>query len=84
MNHNHQNKHSHGKHMLLMIAGCLAPILVLVLMKSLGFGGGTLFKVISSFGFLLCPLIHIFMMKGMAGDKKENCHEEKTNDNVKK
>lgn len=76
MNQNQKN-HSHGKHMLFMVIGCLAPILILVLLNFLGLGNKTLTKAISSFGFLLCPLMHIFMIKGMFSNKESQCHKEK-------
>lgn len=82
MNHNHKN-HSHGKHMLFMFIGCLAPILVIVILKTFGLGNGAFAKSISSFGFLLCPLLHIFMIKGMMSNKDKQCHKEKIRIDVK-
>lgn len=82
MNHNHKD-HSHGKHILFMLIGCLAPILIVVILKNLGFGNGFFTKAISSFGFLLCPLMHIFMMKGMMSNKDNKCHEEKIKIDIK-
>jgi len=75
--------HSHRKHMLLMFIGCLAPILIIVILNFFGFGNGAFTKGVSSFGFLLCPLMHIFMMKGMMSNKNNKCHEEKIKIDIK-
>jgi hypothetical protein len=48
------------KHMLMMLACCLAPIGAVLLLKLSGYEG-----VASYLVFLLCPLMHLFMMKGM-------------------
>jgi hypothetical protein len=71
MNHQNQN---HKKHMIFMLIGCLAPLLILTILNYLGIGRGTVAKAIFSFGFLLCPLIHIFMIKGLMTGKK--CHKQ--------
>lgn len=67
MNHQNQN---HKKHMIFMLIGCLAPLLILTILNYLGIGRGTVAKAIFSFGFLLCPLIHIFMIKRINDRKK--------------
>lgn len=54
------------KHMLLMIACCLAPVGVALLLKVSGYEGAANYLV-----FLLCPLMHLFMMKGMLHKKQE-------------
>jgi len=76
MKHNEKN-HGHGKHMLFMFIGCLAPILIVVILNLFGFANGVVAKAISPFLFLLCPLMHIFMMKGMMSNKSSKCHDEK-------
>lgn len=56
-------------HGLLMMVCCLVPMLLLVMFigRGSGVGGG--------FGWiflLICPLMHIFMMKGMMGGHKHD------------
>ncbi len=59
-------------HGLLMMACCIVPMLALLAFlpqiknAASGFNWSWLM-------LLLCPLMHIFMMKGMLG-KKESCH----------
>lgn len=59
------------KHWVIMIACCAIPMAVLLAVYVFKVGLGTLglFAVM-----LMCPLIHIFMMKGMMG------HQHKTAD----
>jgi hypothetical protein len=56
------HKHSCNglKHMLLMLVCCLAPLGALLLLNQNGYEGAAGYLV-----FLLCPLMHLFMMKGM-------------------
>ena len=70
-----KHQHGHGKHMILMLIGCLIPILVIVALRYFNIGANGLAKY-SSLLFLLCPLMHIFMMGGMMGRGKKSCHEE--------
>ena len=50
-----------SKHMLFMVLCCLIPLAILGVLWVIGVSGGYLiFGVI-----LLCPLLHIFMMRGM-------------------
>lgn len=58
------------KHMIMMIACCLAPIGGVLLLKLSGYEGAASYLM-----FLLCPLMHLFMMKGMAHKKQENATE---------
>lgn len=66
---------SHG---LLMLVCCLVPMVALVAFlpqirnSTSGFNWSWLI-------FLLCPLMHIFMMKGMHGDEK-SCHDNEKED----
>lgn len=75
-----KHQHGHGKHLLLMLIGCLIPIALILGMRYLNISG----PVLSRFPFLLmlfiCPLIHIFMMKGMMSNGDESCHR-KSNQN---
>ena len=59
------------KHLFWMMLGCIAPLAVLVALPLLGVsmsGGGILLL------FLLCPLIHVVMMRGMHGTHEGNEH----------
>ena len=66
-------------HGLLMMACCLIPILALAAFmpqlqnSASGFNWAWLF-------ILACPLMHIFMMKGMMGHGKNHDHEESGKD----
>lgn len=70
-----KHQHGHGKHMILMLLCCLIPIGLMVGIRYLNIGGKGLGKFSSLF-LLLCPLMHLFMMKGMMGHGKGSCHEE--------
>lgn len=58
------------KHMLLMLICCLAPLGAVLLLKQSGYEGAAGYLV-----FLLCPLMHLFMMKGMGHKKQEPANE---------
>jgi len=62
-------------HGLLMLACCLIPVLAVVAflpqLKSSASGFNWTWLL-----FLACPLMHIFMMRGMHA-KGESCHEHK-------
>ncbi|MEW9121586.1 MAG: DUF2933 domain-containing protein [Thermotaleaceae bacterium] len=61
------------KHGLMMILCCLLPILIISALPLLGLAGGRL----SSFAFLLCPLMHIGMMFMMRKSGHGGCHGNK-------
>lgn len=65
-----KNNHSNIKHLLMMVACCLAPVGAVLLLQISGYEGVANYLV-----FLLCPLMHLFMMKGM-GHKKQNVLNE--------
>ncbi len=48
----------HGRHLFMMILCCLALLILGFGLQKLGLPGGFLI-------FLLCPIMHIFMMKDM-------------------
>jgi hypothetical protein len=51
-----------SKHALIMVLCCLIPLAILAVLWAIGVSGSYLiFGVI-----LLCPLLHIFMMRGMS------------------
>lgn len=60
-------------HSILMMACCLIPMLAVfaflpqIKSTAAGFNWSWLF-------LLACPLMHIFMMRGMHGGKEESCH----------
>ncbi len=50
------------KHLLIMLVGCLLPLAAIVAMSVFKVPIGT----VATFGlFLLCPLSHLFLMRGM-------------------
>ena len=63
MNHDHSN--GMGKHMLLMLICCLVPIALIVAVSVLGLSLGPLSALLPYALVLLCPLMMIFMMRGM-------------------
>lgn len=66
-------EHSCGgglKHMLMMLACCLAPIGAVFLLKLSGYEGESSYLI-----FLLCPLMHLFMMRGMKKKQQEPANE---------
>lgn len=51
------------KHLLIMLAGCLLPLAAVVALSVFKVPIGT----VTTFGlFLLCPLSHLLLMKGMS------------------
>lgn len=71
MNHDHSN--GMGKHMLIMLACCLIPIALIVAVSVFGLSLGPLSSLLPYALVLLCPLMMIFMMRGMT-------HEQGTSD----
>lgn len=61
------------KHMLMMLACCLAPLGVVLLLKQSGYDGAASYLVL-----LLCPLMHLFMMRGMGHKHNEHSNENNT------
>lgn len=57
-------KHSGIRHVLMMVACCMVPLAGVLILNSMGYGGTASFLVM-----LLCPLMHIFMMRGRHGGK---------------
>lgn len=70
----HKNKRE-KKHGLLMILCCLLPIIIFGVLAFLPSKNVQLQKFLSFGVFLLCPLLHIFMMKGMACHSKDEKKE---------
>ena len=70
------HQHSWGggiKHMLMMFACCLAPIGVVILLKLSGYEGAASYLV-----FLICPLMHLFMMRVMGKKQQEIINQDNT------
>lgn len=76
---NDKHQHGNGKHMVLMLLCCLIPIALFAGIRYFNIGTNGLGRY-SGILFLLCPLMHIFMMKGMMGHGKDNCHGDKKQD----
>lgn len=57
-------------HTLLMVICCLIPVAALGIFLAFGFTGRTLTFLL----ILLCPLSHIFLMKGHSKNKKGHHH----------
>lgn len=71
---NSKHQHGHGKHMLLMLIGCLIPIGIIAGSRYFNMGDQFLSKFPLFLMFLICPLMHLFMMKGMMGLGNNSCH----------
>jgi len=58
------HKHAGIVHMLMMAACCLAPLAAIFALDKLGYGGAASYLML-----LLCPLMHLFMMRGGHGGR---------------
>ncbi len=71
-------EHRNGnKHMLLMLLCCLVPLAIVFAVNNLGISLSNLGALAVA---LLCPLMHILMMKGMMGRRSQDqasCHDAK-------
>ncbi len=67
---------NHGgiKHMLMMLVCCLAPWGLVLLLKQNGYNGVSNYLIL-----LLCPLMHLFMMRGLG--HKQHTSDEKQSGN---
>ncbi len=76
------DRHGHGKHMILMLLGCLIPIGIIMGLRYFNIGGSILSKFPFLLMLLICPIMHLFMMKSMMGGDNRSCHgeEDKRND----
>ncbi len=69
------NGHSGNRHMMIMVLCCLIPLAAVFLVSVMGI---SLNSIGTAALVLLCPLLHIFMMRGMMGhgsSKQASCHE---------
>lgn len=71
-----QSQHNHcgggKKHMLLMILCCLTPIGLIWVLNQTGYSGNLSYLML-----FLCPLMHLFMMRGMNHGNKESDSADK-------
>lgn len=67
-----RNKSAHGGHMWLMILCCLVMLGGVMFLASSGTASGSWTWII----FLLCPLMHVFMMFGMRGHDQKQCNSD--------
>lgn len=65
---NHDNSQGMSKHMLIMLVCCLVPIALIVAISVFGFSLGSLTPFLPYALALMCPLMMIFMMRGMGHD----------------
>ena len=73
MNHQNRKGKSHG---ILMLLCCLVPILVVLILPRLGFELGPIGRLAPYAMFLICPIMHIGMMRAISkGNKKGDCHQ---------
>ena len=66
---NHDNSQGMGKHMLLMLVCCLVPLALILAVSVFGLSLGALSGLLPYALVLLCPLMMIFMMRGMGHDQ---------------
>ena len=62
---NHDQSQGMGKHMLIMLACCLIPIALILAVSVFGLSLGALQPLVPFAIALMCPLMMIFMMRGM-------------------
>ena len=66
-----QSRHNHcgsgKKHMLLMVLCCLAPIGLIWALNQTGYTGN-----LNYLALFLCPLMHLFMMRGINRRNRES------------
>ena len=63
MNHDHSN--GMGRHMLLMLVGCLVPLALIIAIDAFGLSFGPLSLLAPLAIVLLCPAMMFFMMRDM-------------------
>ena len=77
---NHNNSQGMGKHMLIMLACCLVPLALILAVSVFGLSLGALSGLLPYALVLLCPLMMIFMMRGMGHDHgSADAHQHHTN-----
>jgi len=82
--HNEKGRRSHLSHGLIMLLCCLIPVVLISIIPRLNITSGGVRSILPIGVMLLCPLMHVFMMKGMhKGDqrveaKDENAHKRES------
>lgn len=77
---NHDHSQGMGKHMLIMLACCLIPIALILAVSVFGLSLGALQPLVPFAIALMCPLMMIFMMRGMGHEHGEaDAHQHHTN-----
>ena len=66
---NHDHSQGMGKHMLIMLLCCLVPVGLILAVSAFGLSLGPLQALLPYALVLLCPLMMIFMMRGMGHDE---------------
>jgi len=67
------SQHGGGvKHILMMLLCCLTPLVLAVILPLFGYTGVANFMLL-----LLCPLLHLVMMRGMAKQSHTESSEKK-------
>lgn len=73
---NHDHSQGMGKHLLLMLICCLVPLALILAVSVFGVSLGGLSGLLPYALVLLCPLMMIFMMRGMGHDHgASNAHQ---------
>ena len=65
---NHDHSQGMGKHMVIMLICCLVPLGLILAVSAFGLSVGPLQPLLPYALVLLCPLMMIFMMRGMGHD----------------
>ena len=65
--HKAGKEHSGLKHLGMMLICCLIPLMAAFLLKQMGYSGMASYLVL-----FLCPLMHLFMMKGMLNNERDS------------
>jgi hypothetical protein len=65
---NHDQSTGMNKHLLIMLACCLIPIALILAISVFGLSLGALTPLLPYALVLLCPLMMLFMMRGMGHD----------------
>lgn len=76
--HGNHNKHEHeknnkfAKHMITMVLVCIIPFFLLLILPFLNIQNRGMYSILSVGIFLLCPLLHGFMMFGVMRHSNKN------------
>lgn len=77
---NHHHSQDSNKHMLLMLVCCLVPLALILAIGMFGLALGTLQPLVPFALALMCPLMMIWMWRGMGHDHRaSDIHPHPTN-----